>query len=419
MIKNWLHSKDLSRSSATNFIATVLIGILAALAFIGIQRASEFSKGTIPESFLDFDVFYLVSEMVWKGEIHQAYYSHTMRAAQETLSGDDSFMPWTYPPQFNLLIAPLSLVPPGVAYSIFVIGTFIVYLLTLKVFAKEYFGLAIILLFPVIAITLLGGQNGFLTGTLIGLTCLGFQNGRAIAGLPLGLMIIKPHLAVAFAVYTLISRHWRSAAVAAAVVIATSALATALLGFEIWTAFVDGLKETRAYLGKGEYPLHRMVSAYAASRTLGVPATVAMAVQIVVAVLSLLLVSLACRRGVPLRQSLGLAAIASLLISPYAYDYDLAIYGIGIALLLPDIIRLGGRLERLSLYGLSFVTSAFGFAQSHLKISLDFTGADRGIPLSLAGLTLIALLGLVWRIVRRDWEEHRGPDANGYPINNC
>lgn len=396
-----------------------MIGMLVALAFLGIQRTSEFSRGTIPETFLDFDVFYLVSQMIWKGEIHQAYYPHTMRAAQEAISGDDSFMPWTYPPQFNLMIAPLSLVPSGAAYSIFAIGTFITYLLTLRVIAKENFGLAIILLFPALAITLLGGQNGFLTGTLIGLTCLGFQNGRAIAGLPLGLMIIKPHLAVAFAVYTLISRHWRSAATAAAVVITTSALATVLFGLEIWTAFLDGLKETRAYLEKGEYPLHRMVSAYAASRTLGAPVTVAMAMQVVVAVFSLLLVCLACRRGVPLKQSLGLAAIATLLISPYAYDYDLAIYGIGVALLLPDIIRLGGRLERLSLYGLSFVTGAFGFAQSHLKISLDFTGADRGIPLSLAGLTLIALLGLVWRIVRRDWEEHRRPDANGYPINNC
>jgi hypothetical protein len=111
-------------------------------------------------------------------------------------------------------------------------------------------------------------------------------------------------------------------------------------------------------------------------------------------------VILAWRRGFSVRQTLGLTAVASLLISPYAYDYDLPIYGIGLALLVPDILRLGRPLEQALVFGLSFSTGGFGLL-SQLKLTLT----TEDVYLSVAGLTLAATLGLLWRIMNRDHSE--------------
>jgi hypothetical protein len=377
--------------------------IIIPLVIVGVTVVSrivyffEDSRQEVARSIVDFDVFYLVAQMVWRGEIEKAYYFATMGPAQEALAGQKIFMPWTYPPQFNLLIAPLKVMPLGAAYSIFVVGTLISYLVVLRAVAGKCFSLALLLLLPIFIVTVAIGQNGFLTGTFIGLVCLYVHRSNAVAGIALGLMIIKPHLAVAFAVYTLWARRWAVATAAIVTIAVTSILATVLLGIGVWSAFFDSMKEAQSHLGMGMYPLFRMVSPYAALYTLGMPAMVAWVVQILIATMSLMLVCVTHHRGFTAQQTLGLTAIVSLLISPYAYDYDLTIYGIGLAMLLPDLTRLGGRFELATLYCLSFLIGVFGLAQTQLRM----TFFDGDMPATLAGPALIALLALVWHILGR------------------
>jgi hypothetical protein len=118
------------------------------------------------------------------------------------------------------------------------------------------------------------------------------------------------------------------------------------------------------------------------------------------------MIGLASRRGLGIRQSLGLAAVASLLISPYAYDYDLPIYGIGLALLLPDLERLGSKVELTAIYVMSALIGLVGLAQS-FRLQVQF-GPDVALgddmPLSVAGPALVVLLGLMWRILGRHRE---------------
>jgi len=373
------------------------------LQFCGLapDLLSGINNETGVKTLVDFDVFYLAAQMVWRGEIQQAYHFASMGPLQEALSGEATFMPWTYPPLFDLMIAPLAFLPRGIAYLVFTGGTLVAYLWTVKVIAGRNFNAVLLLLFPTIMITMACGQNGFLTGTFIGLTCLGFRSNRVLAGVPLGLMIIKPHLAVSFAVYTLLARQWGVAAVAVATVLLTSGLATALLGPGIWVAFLEGVREAQAFLKAGIYPLYRMISPYAAVLTFGATATVGMLVQIVTATISLAAVAAAYFKGFALKQLLGLTAIVSVLISPYAYDYDLTIFGIGIALLLPEIARVGRRNEQTSFYLLSFATGAFGLVQTKLMISVT----SEEMPVSLAAVALIALLGVVWRVLDRSRRE--------------
>jgi hypothetical protein len=397
---------EIARSSATKraiyFRAILLLIALelipTAAELWGIQLHAE------PRKLIDFDGFYIAGQLVWQGAIVKAYHFATLFPLQVSISHTENFQPWTYPPQFDLLVAPLALLPLALAYSVFTAATLAAYLATLRRFAAESFVPILILLAPIIVITVRCGQNGFLTGTLIGLTCLGLLSGRSLAGLPLGLMIIKPHLAVAFAVYTVVNRRWGTALVAATTVATTSALATVLLGTGVWAAFLDGVAEARVFLAHGFYPFFRMISLYAVVRSFGFPALVAMTAQVLVAVLALSLVVLASRKLSP-RQSLGITAIATLLISPYAYDYDLMILGIGLGFLLPDLTELGTERERLALYVLILFMGIFSAAQTAIAWQSKPTivvGED--IKLSLSGLALIAILALTWRILRRSHE---------------
>jgi hypothetical protein len=221
-------------------------------------------------------------------------------------------------------------------------------------------------------------------------------------------MIIKPHLAVAFAVYTLVNRRWGTALVAAATVAATSALATVLLGPAVWTDFLDGVKEARIFLEHGFYPLFRMVSVYAVIRSLGLPAPIASTAQILIAILALGMVVLATRRFSP-RQALGVTAIATLLISPYAYDYDLSILGIGLGLLLADLVSLGTDRERLALYASSLFIGIFSIVQTVIASKTDPDKViGESIHLSLGGLAVVVILALTWHILLRGQERRAG-----------
>ena len=73
------------------------------------------------------------------------------------------------------------------------------------------------------------------------------------------------------------------------------------------------------------------------------------------------------------------------------------------ALLLPDILR-GSRREQAAIFVLSFVTCAIGLVQTFLRLKAPVDAIARAgdnMALSMAGLTLLAVLGLAWAILGR------------------
>ncbi|MCJ2081560.1 glycosyltransferase family 87 protein [Methylobacterium sp. J-090] len=383
----------------------LLPAILALLAVLLIAKTVELTgqdPGRIT-TLIDFDAFRIAGRLVWRGEIAQAYHFVTMLEAQRTLGAPDAFLPWTYPPVFNLVVAPFAHLPRGLGYLLFTGGTLAAYIVVLRRLAPQHLGALLALLFPALAVTIACGQNGFLTGALVGTACLYLLRRDPRAGLPLGLMAIKPHLAVGFALHAAMTRDWRTALTAACVAAASAGLATLILGPSIWSAFLGGVAEARVFLEQGLYPLFRMISAYAAVRTLGAPASVAMAAQVGVALVALGLVAFAIHRRMPIPQVVGLTALASLLVSPYAYDYDLPILGVGLALLAPDLLARATPRERIAVFVLVWVASGWGLAMTGLlRLWYGAEGLPLGaMPLSLAGPALMALVGLIWRVLRR------------------
>lgn len=379
-------------------ILALLVVLIASKAIDLAEPAS--GRGA---SFIDFDAFRVAGHLVWRGAIEQAYRFETLLAFQRSFGEPNAFLPWTYPPVFNLVVAPFALLPRGLAYAVFTGSTLVAYLLILRRLAGPHLGPLLALVFPALAVTVACGQNGFLTGSLVGAACLSLMRRDPRAGIPLGLMAIKPHLAVGFALQAVMTRDWRTALIAASVATTFAALATLLLGPGVWGAFREGVGEAGVFLERGLYPLYRMISAYAVVRSLGAPAAVALAVQAGIAILALGLIGLAIRRRMPFHQVAGLTTLATLLVSPYAYDYDLPILGVGLALLGPDLLMRATHRTRLALFALVWIACGWGLAMTGL---LHHRYGETDIPLgvtapSLGGLALVAAIGLIWRILSR------------------
>jgi len=383
----------LRRKAYLTLLGFVYTGVVlfSAARFSGWPYAAW--RGTI----VDFNDFYLAGVLAAGGRVNSAYAFINLLAEQRSLFGEMSMMPWTYPPQFDLLLGPLARLPIGIAYTLFISATLGAYTLTIRRLAPGQVASVLMLIAPAIVVTVRCGQNGFLTGALIGSAAIGLLEGRAWAGIPLGLMVIKPHLAVAFALHALMSRRWNVALMAGLIVVSTSLLATAVLGFEVWTAFLGGVKEAGGFLAGGLYPHYRMVSGYAMARSLGFSATVGTAVQLALAAAAIIATATAVTRFTQ-RQAIGVAAIASLMISPYAYDYDLPVFGVGVALLLGDLKRHGTLRERFALYAFVLSVQVTAFA---LAVRADFQDSHAAMPVSIGCFAVTATLAMAWRILER------------------
>lgn len=380
--------------------------VLAVLTAILVLKTVSFFRAGLWQDHVaaDFAAFHIVAQRVWLGDVDLAYrFADLMKMQADAWGGATGFMPWTYPPQFDLLLAPLAFLPPWAAYVVFTGATLAAYLAVLRAIAGPHLAHVLVIMFPAIAITIGCGQNGFLTGALIGLVCLNAPRRELLAGLALGAMVIKPHLAIAVGVYLLVTRRWTAIAIAAAVVIASSLLCTLAFGPQIWAAWLGAIRESGTFLEQGLYPLFRMISAYAALYMAGAPATVAFWGQAIVASLSLLAVVLGAARGASPAAGLGVAAIVSVMISPYAYDYDLPIMGIGLALLLPGLAGLASVRERGLMYALILLAGAYGLLQS-ARLAAQYGEAAKlheDVMPAVAGLALIALLAMLLRVLSR------------------
>jgi hypothetical protein len=230
-------------------------------------------------------------------------------------------------------------------------------------------------------------------------------------------MVIKPHLAVAAGLYLLATRRWAALVTAAAVVLASSAVCTLVFGPQIWTAMLGSVRESTSFLEHGFYPLFRMISAYAALYMAGVPASGAFWGQAIIACLALAAVLLAVVRATSPAFALGITAMVSVMISPYAYDYDLPMLGIGLALMLPDLVRMASARERSVMYALILLAGAYGLLQS-ARLATQYgqsVNLDEHVTPAIAGLALMALLALLLRILSRKTSSAAAPRAVPQP----
>lgn len=355
----------------------------------------------------DFDAFSISGQLALEGKAEQAYSTQRLFEAQKQAVGRAEFMPWTYPPQFTAIAMALAIPPVGLAYCLFTGLTLALYVLVLSRIAGPLLPGVVIAMVMTFVLLIRTGQNGFMTGALIGWFLLAFDKRKASAGIPLGLMVIKPHLAVGSALLALLGKRLADLAIAAAVVFVTSLLCTAMWGAGIWTAFVNAVRESTALLEAGHYPLFRMTSIYACALSLGVDATTALGIHAIGAVIAVLGIVRLWFRAKDSRLVMAGTMMGSLFISPYNYDYDLAILGLAIAYVLPDLLARAKQWESFLLCSLTWLTTGWG-----ILIYLIVMSGGRTDPSGIGNDTVywsFPAVGLTLLAVAAAWILRRPP----------
>ncbi|OYX76276.1 MAG: hypothetical protein B7Y82_13785 [Sphingomonadales bacterium 32-65-25] len=317
-------------------LLALCLAFAGQVLLIAMQLAGPPPAG--PRQLLDFQVFHIAGQLAWAGDLGTAYDPVQFWAHTKSLTGSGDRMLWPYPPHFNLVTAPLALLPLWLSYVVFVGGSLLFYGMALRRLAGGQHALVLAMLFPAILICIRIGQNAFLIGGLVAWFASLALAGRTLAGVPLGLLTVKPQFLPGIGLYLLLRGQWRIIFAGGLVAVLALALATLLLGSGVWLDFSHVMGELGKYLSRGLYPYHRMTSLYAALFMLTGDSGLALAGQIGFAVLLAAGLLLAARRAWPPRHLLAAAVMSSTLMSPYGYDYDLPVLGAAIALLAPDLV---------------------------------------------------------------------------------
>ncbi|WP_233862500.1 glycosyltransferase family 87 protein [Paraburkholderia adhaesiva] len=278
---------------------------------------------------LDYVAFWSGSHLALQGHAIDAYDVVKITAVETAaLARPVGILPWLYPPTYLLAVLPLALVSYRLSATLFLGLTLIGFTGVCYATLPSRRVALIAFAAPCSALVLAAGQNGLLTATLIGSGLVLLRRHPVLSGISFGLLCVKPHLAVLIPLALLCSRSWRALA-------STAVTALAMLAASIWAfgtatlmAWVHNMGLISGYVDSGQAALARIPTFFAMARMLHVPTTIGYALQIMAACAAALAVVYAWKRPCAFELRAATLVCASLLVSPYLFDYDLTWYGL-------------------------------------------------------------------------------------------
>lgn len=236
---------------------------------------------------------------------------------------------WSYPPQLLLFTRPFGLLPYGWALVLWWCLGLALYLTVAARDAHDWQSLLFLTVSPAVAMNLFTGQNGFISAALIigGLSQL--EKRPWLAGLLIGLLAFKPQLGLLLPLMLLAGRHWRALFAASATTLALVGASMLIDGVAAWKAYVEIALPVQNQVmtgGSGIFPW-MMPTPFMNARIAGFDGTTAMWVQAPVTLMMAALVvwTYARQRDPLLSQAVLLTAM--MLASPYAFNYDMVVFG--------------------------------------------------------------------------------------------
>jgi len=356
---------------------------------------------------LDFLPFWGASHFVLQGHPLDAYNIELMARAQiaeqpwaDKLGG---VMPWLYPPVMMILLAPIALLPFTYAYTVYACVGFGLYYAALRRTAPWRDARLPTVGFPGVLLVILAGQIALYTTALAGFSLSMLRKRPVWAGILTGLLFIKPHIAILFPLAFLCAREWRALAACIATVIGTTVLAAAVFGFDVYPTFLHATEFARQSLVNGTAQIARVPTFFVTAYMLGASLTVAAAIHGGVALCAVAMMVDFWRRPTAFALRAAMLICATTLVSPYLYDYDLAILSLVIAWYVRDGMARGWlRGEREWLVVL-WLTPMFGLL-GVLHVGFQF------MP-----FVTLATLVLLWRRRRRLAHVPDVPDVPNIP----
>ena len=329
----------------------------------------------------DFLAFWGAAKLSVAGTPQLAYDIAAETAAQAT-TGLANMVAYVNPPPFLLVIAPFGLLPYAVAWVVWSLAGWAIWLLVARRILPQ--ATLAIAAFPGAYLAASHAQNGFLTGALLIGGVLALKRSQMLSGALFGLLIVKPHLALLAPLWLLAGRKWTAIGAGAVSAIAVSLLSLAVFGAETWRAWPDSFAASATIMRTSDPVFwQRMGTVYSAVRLYG-GADAALIAQALVTLACAALVVLAWHRTRDTQATGALMLAATALGSPYLFAYDLAFLALPVFWLVREGVARGfAPWERLGIVALYFAPLAARAAALPLGINLT--------PLAAA-----ALVALVW-----------------------
>lgn len=346
----------------------------------------------------DFNAFWSAAMLTIEGRSATIYDPAIMHAAQAVGAqpAPGAFLPYMNPPIFVLLCAPLGLLPYLPALAAFVVSSYAAMVVFVRRILPPVWPLLPIIALPVAMFNGTEGQNGSITAAIYAAGMLLLDRRPVLAGLCLGLLSFKPHLACGIPVALGAARRWTALAGFAASICGLALLSWLVLGTATWTSFLNAAPVMRRVLEQGEtWP--KMQSVYAATRILHGPIPLAVTMQALAASLALAVLAQHAARRPGAGAEIAASVATSLLCTPYVLDYDLVCLAVPMAWLAARGTLSGwGPWEKSLLAALYF----YPLEARNMNVRL-------GVP--LAPLFIAALLGL---LVSRCWKDTAPADIS-------
>jgi hypothetical protein len=315
-------------------LVVLLVKIIQLLYYHGGYNTQDILLGE------DFLSFLAASHQIILGHSAAVYVPSLHRLAELPLlrRGYEGFF---YPPTFMILCLPLAIAPFFISYALFMSTTAMAFTAIIWRILRSPWSLVAVLSYPAVYLNILGGQNAFLTAAILGCG-LGMLNRRpGLAGATLGLMVIKPHLALAVPIALIVTGRWRTLSWAGFSAVCLATLSYLLFGLDTWVGFLNNSNEAREVLEHGDVGFAKMESMFVAARILGASVETAYALQGLVAVSSVCALIWALRQPIGAAAERSLIVIACLLITPFSLHYDMVLIALPLAWMFQDWQRAG------------------------------------------------------------------------------
>jgi hypothetical protein len=321
--------------------SAIMLLLFITFFVLGAMVSDGFTSRTMTGPGSDFSVFWGASHItLTHGPIHAYDMARMMGVVGRygTLESSSTLiLPWLYPPTFLLLVIPLALLPFWPSYVLFMLATGAFYVKTaawlLGVRSVWRGGIWLpIVASPAVFVSVLMGQNSMLTAALAGTGVYLLDKRPVLAGVAIGLLAIKPQLAILFPLALLAARAWKTFASAALTAAVFLLLSVAVCGWETIPAFVHNARWAQFHLlENGGIGWHVMPTVLAAARLLGMSVEHAYALHLVVAGLAAIALLYVWLRTTDAGLRIAMLALATVLSSPYVRAYELTWLGMAIA----------------------------------------------------------------------------------------
>lgn len=318
-----------------------VIVVLMVGAIVSLLAAGRSLAGIVPDYLAEgtavalwsWDVanYWFAPRLALEGDWATLADADAYIAVQERLAGSElSRRNWSYPPTMLLVLLPLGLMSLKAATAAFIVVTTLLFAWAAEAARRALvpdaprWTVAVATL-AAFAVNVPDGQNGMLTGAILLAVAANWHGRPVLAGLILGLIVVKPHLGILFPIAAVLDRNWRL--IGATIVSAGGLVLASFVAFgtEAWRSYAEIIVPYQADLPFhwGGWFHYKMLGAMGWAIREGA-ASSAWALHAPFALVALLATVWAWSRSDGPQTRLLVLLVATLLALPYAFDYDMA-----------------------------------------------------------------------------------------------